>query len=183
MGMYTSVVHPVDGRELQIHTGDDQCDRYKVGYSVAWNIDERNPGHGTLLDGVYPSYSDNGLDDLVVIKDHVIIAVIPKSETVNCRDIERILGIVPYQRNWWPEKLWVEQEIETHKFSLKCCKEHLAFLKTCRGKSDEEIEAAREHYRNVILTNPIREVINYKSIARKIFKVKKAGKKGKKIDP
>ena len=73
MGMFTSVVHPDDGRELQIKCGTDDCERYHVGDTVNWFIRKERPKSGKLVDGVYQAYDD----DFVVIKDHKIVAVVP----------------------------------------------------------------------------------------------------------
>lgn len=72
MGMFTTIIHPDDGRELQIKCGWDQCETYKIGDSVKWHVIESCPGQGYLLDGIYSSYSKNGDDDWVVIKNHII---------------------------------------------------------------------------------------------------------------
>lgn len=76
MGCFTTIIHPVDGRELQIKTGHDSCETYKVGDAVNWYIDPELPGWGALLDGVYDSCSGKGDDDdLVVIIDHKVAGV------------------------------------------------------------------------------------------------------------
>ena len=74
MGMFTSIIHPVDGRELQIKCGHDSCETYHVGDGVGQYVIEGWPGEGYLLDDVYDSYDD----DWVIIKDGIVVAVEPR---------------------------------------------------------------------------------------------------------
>jgi hypothetical protein len=72
MGMFTSIIHPVDGRELQIKCGWDMCSTYRVGDNVGQYPSPQEPGGGYLLDDVYHGWGDA----FVVIKDGVVAAVV-----------------------------------------------------------------------------------------------------------
>jgi len=76
VGTYTSIIHPDDGRELQIKCGHDACETYKVGDEVKWEVLKDYPREGYLLDDVYDSFED----DWVIIKDHKIHAVVPRTD-------------------------------------------------------------------------------------------------------
>lgn len=81
MGSFTQV--DLDAAtHVQFHTGDDQCQTYKVGDPVHWSVNTRDAGVGCCLDGVYHGEAYDGRADLkghywVVIKDHVLVAVVP----------------------------------------------------------------------------------------------------------
>src|SRR5271157_6644683 len=76
MGCFTTIIHPIDGRGLQIKCGYDVCETYHVGDNVSWYVDKYWPKSGYLLDDVYDSFDD----DWVIIKDHIVAAVVPRSE-------------------------------------------------------------------------------------------------------
>jgi hypothetical protein len=65
MGVYTSVIHPNTGQELQFKTGDDFCGTFMVGDELT-NMD--------VSDGIYET---SGSDDyFVVIKRNIIMSVV-----------------------------------------------------------------------------------------------------------
>lgn len=108
MGMFTTVIHPDDGRELQINTWLDKLGIYEVGDSVDWYIDEACPREGRLLDGVYASYSDRGPDDWVVIKDHKIHAVAPRTidQGDEYQDLMNLYEVHELPDSAWPDEAW-----------------------------------------------------------------------------
>jgi hypothetical protein len=110
MGTYTNIRHPEDGRELQIHTGWDDCDYYNVGDTVDWSLSPLQPGCGTLLDGAYPSYSERGDDDWVIIKDHKVHAVIPRGEDIYEGSLWKRFALQSPPRDLWTEEAWAEKE-------------------------------------------------------------------------
>jgi hypothetical protein len=83
--MFTSVLHPLTGDEIQIKSGWDDCEWYKLGDTVDWRIRPDRPLEGKLLDGAYEgesTYWDYEQKKIVwtghcwvVIKNHVIVAV------------------------------------------------------------------------------------------------------------
>ncbi len=80
MGMFTSVIHPETGHEIQFKCGwGDDCDTYRLGDTVDWRYDPDTPMGGKLLDGAYYGESFKGNKSTghwwIVIKDHTIIAV------------------------------------------------------------------------------------------------------------
>jgi hypothetical protein len=113
MGMYTSIIHPDDGRELQIKSGWDDCETYHVGDIVEWFVAEDCPREGKMLDDVYDSFSDKGEDDWVVIKDHVVFAVIPRTENeYGDRQILRDrFGIKDLPDSEWTDEAWAEKKL------------------------------------------------------------------------
>lgn len=112
MGCYTSVVHPEDGRELQIKCGHDRCMCYKLGDNVGQYVCKDRPKHGYLLDDVYDSYSSRGEDDWVIIKDGVIAAVEPRAfeedGSFNWGAQYDALR-EKYQIKEYPDNLWTEE--------------------------------------------------------------------------
>ena len=168
MGMFTSVRHPQDGHELQIKTGWDSCDWYDVGDEVKWSIDKQFPGSGTLLDGVYRSHDDH----LIVIKDHIIKAVENPPIKHGSVDIDAIsvkeeqliekYDIRPLPRELWSEELWDERERREIKYE----REALEFRDEMeRGNVTPKQQLA------YWMTRPLRNQLNYTSIARKLFSV------------
>ncbi len=124
MSMYTSVLHPDTGQEIQFKTGRDVCDTYKVGDAVDWCISKSMPERGTLLDDVYIGRC--GYPDTqhwwVVIKDHYLHAVllaemeVPELVTQNGifkggmhrqrAAVYKRYGIVPQSFDSWPIEAW-----------------------------------------------------------------------------
>ncbi len=75
MGNFTRIIHPTDGRELQIKLGKaDQCDTYKVGDRIV---------SLHVKDGVYASLSMGGVDDFVLIRENVVETVLPRRNMVS----------------------------------------------------------------------------------------------------
>ena len=170
MGMFTRIVHPVDGRELQIKTGDDDLETYSVGDKVAWHFDPRYPGAGTLLDGAYDSCSSKGEDDWVLIRDHHVLCVVPLTKGLTYTGLESEYDIEPFRREWWTEAQWIARDLKNAQSELKRVLEEIAFLGTCVGKSDEEIKVLKEKHFIEAFTNPIKEILGYEGLARQIFK-------------
>ena len=106
MGVYTSVLHPDDGGELQIKTGNDICRTYNLGDEVHWSVSPLVGGQGTLLDGAYRSYSDRGWDDVVVIKNHRIYAVVPVESPVDLQEIRDEYEVEDPDPSLWSMEAW-----------------------------------------------------------------------------
>lgn len=109
MGSYTTIIHPSDGRELQIKTGGDVCDVYHLGDTVKWEVYHDLGGEGTLLDGVYPSYSDLGEDDWVVIKNHKIHSVASKNEK-SLGELLEEFEITSPDPSLWSVEAWIKKD-------------------------------------------------------------------------
>jgi hypothetical protein len=148
MGMFTTIIDPTGcGRELQIKCGYDDCDTYHVGDTVDWKIWPDKPGVGKLLDGVYESYSDRGVDDWVVIREHRIRELVPRDSLLGQVGESGLLNyfkIEPFERRWWTEAAWVRRELEEAKERLKEAEREVAFLGSLDGKTEEEIAAHRD---------------------------------------
>ena len=173
MGTFTTIIHPDDGRELQIKTGGDVCDTYHLGDDVKWDIGYY-PQTGALLDGVYSSYSDNGVDDWVIIKDHKVHAV-HKYVDCHCQDcgdycknnecessLLKFYDVKLPEDSLWSKKAWNEK----NKLEKKSKKEFDKFKKSISNLNPNEQFAA-------LLSYPLREMRNYISIGRKLFKIEK----------
>ena len=102
--MYTSVDHPDDGRELQIKTGSDLCNRYKLGDKLPWKPDPYWPGYH--IDGAYASYGIKGVDDWVIIKDCTIVAVEARGCGLESSQLEHKYGIEPPDPSLWKPEDW-----------------------------------------------------------------------------
>jgi len=158
MGMYTSVVHPEDGRELQIKCGEDVCETYKVGDDVGAKPDPQNPESGYLLDDVYESYSNRGEDDWVIISGGKVIAVEPRNEDPAL--LRAKYNVLPPPREWWPEETWERKaQLEAQsKARLDQFMESISHL-----PEGERLAKA--------LAYPLMRTIGYESIGRKLLNV------------
>ncbi len=134
MGLYTSIRHPYDGRELQIKTGHDSCDWYNIGDTVFFFIDK------DIYESYTPSkipphpYSDKGDDDWVIIKDHKIIAVVPRCETLSGKEINEAILSKRYKirkpsKSLWTKKAYEESQQRKHEHE----KEFKEFSKNFKG--------------------------------------------------
>lgn len=158
MGTFTSIIHPDDGRKLQIYSGIDDCETYRVGDTVNWFVSKDYPRSGKLLDGVYDSYDD----DWVVIKDHKVHAVVPRTDN-GYGDYEIIksrFGIQDLPDSAWSEKGWARKR----ELDAKLEKEQEEF--------EESIKHLPPHKRfAAVLARPISRMLNYEGIARKILDI------------
>ena len=109
MGCFTTIIHPEDGRELQIKTGDDDLDRYSLGDTVDWKVYEDNVWSSKLLDGVYESCSHvKGDDDFVVIKNHTVHAIVPREVGADLyvSYVAKTPGVPPTPMIRMTEEMW-----------------------------------------------------------------------------
>lgn len=157
MGMYTSVHHPDDGRELQFHAGNDFCDHYNVGDEVSFVIHRDCAGSGGLFDGVYDTYSDKGEDDWVIIKDHRVVAVEPR-EGNSYEDLYAKYGIQEPEKSLWSDEAWREHDERLAKSRA----ELEAYEKTLEGLSPTERTAK-------MLCYPLRKSLETQAVGRRIF--------------
>jgi hypothetical protein len=160
MGMFTSIRHPEDGRELQIKTGSDDCEWYDVGDTVNWSVCQFIGGNGTLLDGAYPSYSDRGPDDWVVIKDHKVHAVVPREEEVHEGTLWKQFDLQSPDPSLWSEEAWEQ----ARKIREKVKREAEEFRQSI-AHLPPEVQMG------MLLVGPIKRRLNYTEIGRKMFLV------------
>jgi len=176
MSLFTAIVHPETGEEIQFNTGYDRLDNYrhKVGDDVPWHIDEKSPGDGHLLDGVYQAYGSLGPNCYwVIIKDHKVHSVIDDPEHQFYEDyLIRKHGICPYERSWWTEAQWVEKDIEEAEFEIEILQERLEFNRSLRGKSDDEIKTIKEEYLAKSFSKALWNTLQSESLTRQIFTIK-----------
>ena len=156
--MYTSVLHPKDKRELQIKTGfNDSCNTYKVGDCVPFDIVKDIYGYGGLFDGIYLSYSDKGVDDYVVIKNHKVLAVRSKSNSFN--NLQKQYKIKPPAKSLWTAKAYKDYVVKEKKRKA----EYAVFKKSIKHLSGDQRLGA-------LLAYPIRKTMGYAGIFRRLCK-------------
>lgn len=159
MGVYTSIIDE-DGIEIQIKTGNDWCDTYKIGDVVKWKIFPDYYMQSVLLDGVYWGCGwPESEPRWVVIKNHRVLG------TYSCEEFEHDelaekYAIEPPDPSWW-----TEEARERHE--------------KMRARSREEFdkfEASIAHLPaeerlGKVLTYPIRHMLDYQSVLRNAFVV------------
>lgn len=176
MGMYTSVVRPTDGKEIQIKTGDDALGWYHVGDKVQRYVHYDEFGSGCCFDNVYlgiiclDSKAHTFEECWVVIKDGVIHSVIPcdlSLESFEDRsNIVKKLGVeCGYKWYWYDPRAMLFYYIRQFCRNIKYWFETRKFKKSIAHLSPEE-------QFNITLTRPLIRRLNYDSIAKKMFKVK-----------
>jgi len=158
MGMFTSIIHPKDGRELQIKTGDDLCEFYKVGDKVPFHVVKDIYGKGGIFDGIYSSYSDKGEDDWVIIKGHKVVAV--RSRRYKYGTLIKQYTIRKPSKKLWSEAAFKEYDKMNKKFQ----KENDSFLKSIKKLTFEQQMGA-------LLARPLTQRLNYGSVLKKAFSV------------
>jgi len=156
--MFTTIIHPDDGRELQIKCGEDMCETYRVGDIVPWFVIKDWPESGYLLDDVYSSYSNNGDNDWVIIKDHVVLAVESKDESYGY--LYDKYKIQKPARELWSEEAWIKYE----EFKAELQKDHDEFEDSIKHLSAKE-QAIQFFIR------PLTRNYNYAEIAKSVFKI------------
>ena len=159
MGMFTSIIHPKDGRELQIKTRHDSYDTYKIGDKVNYFINKDYFGHGGIFDGVYESYSDKGVDDWVIIKGHKVIAVRSLKRN-KYPDLIKQYKIRKPSKNLWTKRAYAEHL----KRRAKSEKDFTAFEKSLKNVSPAE-RIGR------ILAYPLSKRRDYSGMVEKAFSV------------
>lgn len=141
MGMFTEVMVKSGEYYVQIKWGNDWCEKYKIGDNVPFQITE-HPGRVNAFDGVYdgigpgPEYNYHW----VVVKDHIIVDVIPnlldKENETNSYPLNyeqrqfliKYYNIVGWERSWWSEEAWEEKEKRDKEWKEEFDKKHKAFL-------------------------------------------------------
>jgi hypothetical protein len=163
MGLFTSIIHPEDGRELQIKSGYDDCETYKLNDTVEWFVNSDYPRSGKLLDDVYDSWSDKGQDDWVVIKNHKVHAVVPYDPERgydDYHDIREKFQIKDLPDSEWSEEGWKrKRELEA-----RLEKENEDFQKVLDEFPPKQRFA-------LALARPLMRQLNWDSISRTIFKI------------
>lgn len=124
MGMF-SIVH-AHGQVIQFKTGGDNLEEYRIGDTVNWWVDKDYVGRDGLLDGVWEGAGKEWTDQFfVIIKDHVLVDVVPIDLTAERSDQWRALtdqyAIQDPPREWWTEAAWAQ-----HDESQELSREHYA---------------------------------------------------------
>lgn len=159
MGMYTTIIHPDDGRELQIKTGDDDLEVYHVGDEVDFKVNPDWVYSGKLFDGVYRGCGYTGEDAWVVIKNHKVEAVENLSYSIN--ELTKKYDIKELDKSLWTEEAW-----DRHK---KLEEEYKKRQEKIEKEADSRGLTGRERM-SFILSFFIRENLKSESLARQILK-------------
>ena len=106
MGMFTTIVTEDDS--IQIKTGYDECEYYKIGEPIPWTPRRWSPGYSP--DGVYDGWSEKGINNVwVIFKDCKPIAVEPMDGEEN--QYNHLLWkykIQPPDPELWTDAEWAE---------------------------------------------------------------------------
>lgn len=118
MGVFTTVIHPVTGVELQFKCGYDNCDTYKVGDTVDWRIVPDRPMCGRLLDDVYLAGGYGKTPYCwVIIRNHIVRGVIntEMEDDGSIRDyacqyalMRKLYKVERSPESWWTDQVWAE---------------------------------------------------------------------------
>lgn len=120
MGMFTSIMH--EGEELQIKTGYDQCEYYKLGDVIPWTPDPYWPGSD--IDGIHESYTLKGRGPWVIIQNSFVVAIEPVEMLYE--DLAAKYDIQPPARYLWTEEQWAakaQREADAEARYQKWCKD------------------------------------------------------------
>jgi hypothetical protein len=170
MGMFTSIRHPVGGREIQIKIGDDFCEWYNVGDKIKWAPSRWNVGYHP--DDIYQGICYPDQDAFVVIRDLVVVHVedvesdtSDNDEELTMRDLqlrrlEKEYPIKSLHESLWKSE-WIEENLESKR---KAHEEFEAYRKSLSGKSKDEILGALFAY-------PIARNLDYAGLAGRALKV------------
>jgi hypothetical protein len=172
VGMFTTFLHPDDGRELQVKCGYDELERYRVGDRVDQKPIPDWPGSGKLLDGVHDSWSDRGADDFVVIRNGVYDGVVPRGDM----DLLREDWVVKYgefpfpKRDLWTEEAWAEYDRRNQAFleRAEALERGMALVDAEEGATAGQSSLARSSFGLSRLIDIRRD---YASIGRRLFGV------------
>ena len=175
MGMFTTIIHPVDGRDLQIKCGNDTCETYKLGDDVGQYAIKDWAGSGYLLDDVYHGYGDPHA--FVIIKGGKVVEVIdeepamleaaanvPLGDDIGIDDciewLRKSRGVEDPPRSWWPEEAWAAKAARDERFR----KEQTVWEASVAHLSPQDRLGAA-------MARSLSRQMGYASIARKVFQV------------
>ncbi len=167
MGMFTTIIHPKDGRKLQIKCGNDELEVFKLGDSVG-QVPLATPGVVYLPDDVYDSYSSNGHDSWVVILNGKVHAIIDRedaekeaiSNSKDHKDAVKDGDDREYPDFYFflygkfkikpvPSTLWTEDQWEKH------TKEQEEFRESYENRRKERFQSLSSEAQQIAETNPI----------------------------
>jgi hypothetical protein len=160
VGLFTSIIKP-NGVEIQIKTGFDSCDTYKLGDTVDYLINKDLFMYGGIFDGVYDSTSSNGgRDDWVIIKGHKIIAL------RNKRYLYPTL-VRQYKIKQPSSLLWTKKAREEHK-------EQQRLLNIEERKFEASIKHLSPREKLIAcFVRPFKDMMSREGFARRVFKVER----------
>lgn len=159
MGLFTTIEHPIDGRDVQIHIGQDELDRYKIGDKIKWQPTKWNVGFHP--DGIYDGCSYPDKDAWVVIRELTVVHVedIEESEVWEDVDLrlkqwhklnEQFPAIDP-PRSLWKEEWWEEKQ---------------------KQKAKKELEAHIKTQNWDALVAPLQNALNTNESVKRILEIK-----------
>ena len=148
MGSFTTIALD-DRRTVQITTGYDDCDTYKLGDTIPWRPEFYWPGDS--VDGV--ELGDGPPDAFVVIQNSVVMAVVSAPEDYDQRERLREELIaryprIPPPREWWPEIAWERKAVQEAKAAKLRADYDAALAKATRAEQTQlAIDAVNEFTR------------------------------------
>ncbi len=168
MGVWTNIKHR--DRNLQIRSGGDDYETYKVGDTVKWKIDPYEPGQGKLFDGVYEVEDDDTL--WVVIHEHVVMCVIPRTPDESVEQMEALFGIVQYDRDWWSHTLWRKIDLRNAEFEFEGARLKLKYAKEDINCTDAEVKTKSWQRVVNMISDAVITKLSSPSFARKTLPAK-----------
>lgn len=168
MGLFTTVTDKNKNISVQIYGGNDLFDEYLVGDKVPQEIRKSIPGEVYFDDGIYLSGCEKYW---CIIQNATIIAIesrIIDESSDNYDNYQEMVDKYAFMqkawpRNLWPEWMWKEKEIK----DLKSEQEYQKFKDSISNLSPQE-------QLGHIFARPIREKLNYSSIARTALGIEKS---------
>ena len=183
MGMFTSIIHPDTGLEIQIKTGDDFCDTFHVGDNFPTFHDPNVWGSGRMPNEVHDGFSfenNQGCYHWVVIKHGKVHAVVPTKETDDglsptVNEVYKQFGIDPLQdnRKFYTPKAYRNYRRRIEIERLKAARHKRSWHKRIEGMSKAEIrsEIGKD------MCQPIRRALKYEAIGRRLLMVEELPQK------
>jgi hypothetical protein len=174
--MYTSIVHPISGKEIQIKTGDDALGCYHIGDKVCTHVHPRDFGSGCCFDGAYLGIAllDNKQykteEYWVVIKDSIVYSVILRNSCLEVYEdresiIKRLRIKCGYRWYWYTPRAMILFYTRVFFSFFKFWFENRKFERAIARLTPEEQLCWR-------LARPLMKQLNYDSISKKVLRVK-----------
>jgi len=158
--MYTTIL--TDDDNIQIKTGNDNCDVYRVGDEIKWNPSHWTPGESP--NGVHSGWSEKGNGETVwvIIKDYKVHAVIPNSGA----PYEDVKLWKLYCINYPADSLWTEAQWARHGRNTVMYKRLSNMQDCCYGLNEEECGQVKAYAGATTFT---RSMLRQTSIAPSLF--------------
>lgn len=171
--MFTRIIHPKTGEEIQIKTGDDFLNTYRIGDKVERYINPNYFDSGCCFDGCYYGHGNNK-DYLVIIKNEIVSDIIDTDEE-NFPDLyKKYSELNPYKipyseytlkaivKHFISEIKWklihLKERYKNNKFHKELIKEY--------GKDEGD-----KRFMGYIFAKPLRQKLDYGGMCSKFVTV------------